>query len=72
MEEIREKAVENGCESVVFPNISTGIYGYPKKEAARISVETAFAFLSQSNQIKKVIFVCFDEENYQLIREQLD
>lgn len=64
-------AAQNGCETVAFPNISTGIYGYPKKEAARIAVETVNEFLAENDKIKKVIFVCFDEENYHLMKEQL-
>jgi O-acetyl-ADP-ribose deacetylase (regulator of RNase III) len=64
-------AIENGCESIAFPNISTGIYRFPKKEAARIALDTVKAFLAQTEQIKKVMFVCFDEENYQLMKEQV-
>ncbi len=62
-------AIENGCETIAFPNISTGIYGFPKKEAAQIALDTVSAFLSDANQIKKVIFVCFDEGNYQIMKE---
>lgn len=64
-------AVENGCKTIAFPNISTGIYGYPKAEAAEIAVNTVKAFLNQNEAIETVIFVCFDEENYMLIQEQL-
>lgn len=64
-------AVENGCETVAFPNISTGVYRFPKKEAARVAVNTVSEFLAQTDKIKKVIFVCFDEENYLLIKDQL-
>ena len=64
-------AAQNGCETVAFPNISTGVYGYPKKEAAAIAVETVKDFLAETDKIKKVIFVCFDEENYHLMKEQL-
>ncbi len=64
-------AVKNGCETIAFPNISTGIYGFPKKEAAQIAVDTVSEFLLASDQIKKVLFVCYDEENYQLMKEQL-
>lgn len=64
-------AAQNGCETIAFPNISTGIYGYPKKDAAQIAVETVKEFLAENNKIKKVIFVCFDEENFHLMQEQL-
>jgi len=59
-------AVKYKLSSIAFPNISTGIYGYPKKEAAEIAISTVSAFLKQNNFISKVYFVCFDEENYQL------
>jgi len=59
-------AEENGAETMAFPNISTGIYHFPKIRAASIALESVNSFLSTSNQIKKVIFVCFDIENYKI------
>ena len=59
-------AIEHKLSSIAFPNISTGIYGYPKKEAAEIATTAVSTFLKQNNFISKVYFVCFDEENYQL------
>ena len=59
-------AVEHKMSSIAFPNISTGIYDYPKKEAAEIAIRTVTDFLNQKDVIDKVYFVCFDEENYQL------
>jgi len=53
-------------ESLAFPNISTGIYGYPKAQAAQIAIETVRSYLKGAMHLKKVIFVCFDEENHQL------
>lgn len=64
-------AVENNCKSIAFPNISTGVYRFPKKDAAIISVETVFSFLKGANEIEHVYFVCFDEENYDLVTEQI-
>jgi len=61
-------AIDNNIISVAFPNISTGIYGYPKKEAAGIAINTVNDFLKQNDFIDKVYFVCFDEENYQVYR----
>ncbi len=57
-------AIENNITTIAFPNISTGIYGYPKNEAASIAITTVHNFLQQDLQLKKVYFVCFDEENY--------
>lgn len=66
-----ELAVENGINSVAFPNISTGVYGYPKKEAAKIAVETVKDFLKINQQPGEVIFCVFDDENHTLYRELL-
>lgn len=59
-------AIKHNLSSIAFPNISTGIYGYPKEEAARIAVNAVKEFPGQNDLITKVYFVCFDEENYQL------
>lgn len=64
-------AVDNNCKSIAFPNISTGVYKFPKKEAATIAVNTVLEYLLANDQFEKVIFVCFDEENEFFIREQL-
>ena len=42
-------AAENGCKSIAFPCISTGIYGYPKEEAAKIAVREVKGFLAAKN-----------------------
>lgn len=57
-------AIENNVQSIAFPNISTGIYGYPKKEAAQVAVKTVSEFLQANFVVQHVYFVCFDEENY--------
>ncbi|ANH79854.1 RNase III inhibitor [Niabella ginsenosidivorans] len=64
-------AEENNCSSIAFPNISTGIYGYPKKEAAQIAVNAVTDFLSAGNTIKKVLLICFDAENEAAIKAAL-
>jgi len=61
-------AVTHNLSSIAFPNNSTGIYGYPKDEAAEIAIATVTEFLDQNELITKVYFVCFDEENYQLYK----
>jgi O-acetyl-ADP-ribose deacetylase len=65
-------AVENNIGSIAFPNISTGIYGYPKKEAAETAVKTVIDFLSADTTLSNVVFVCFDEENYLLYQSLLE
>ena len=62
---------ENNLTTIAFPNISTGIYGYPKKEAAEIAVKTVNEILKTTSSIAKVYFVCFDEENFQLYQSLL-
>jgi O-acetyl-ADP-ribose deacetylase len=57
-------AVKNNIETIAFPNISTGIYHFPKEKAAAIAINSVRLFLKQPENIKKVIFVCFDQENY--------
>jgi O-acetyl-ADP-ribose deacetylase (regulator of RNase III) len=57
-------AIENDIHTIAFPNISTGIYGYPKMEAAMVAVKTVQQFLEGNHQIQTVYFVCYDEENY--------
>ena len=59
-------ATENNIRTIAFPNISTGIYGYPKKPAAEVAVATVKAFLEMNSSIQTVYFVCFDEENFEL------
>jgi O-acetyl-ADP-ribose deacetylase (regulator of RNase III) len=65
-------AAEAGLESIAFPNISTGVYGYPKAAAAEIAVNTVRAVLLETPRIKKVIFVCFDQGSLGFIQEQLE
>ncbi|HTD41517.1 MAG TPA: O-acetyl-ADP-ribose deacetylase [Mucilaginibacter sp.] len=64
-------AVENNVKTIAFSNISTGIYSFPKDEAADIAVKTVNDFLSEHHKIDKVIFVCFDEENYTIYEKLL-
>jgi O-acetyl-ADP-ribose deacetylase (regulator of RNase III) len=65
-------AAENGIKTIAFPNISTGIYGFPKKQASKIAVSTVVDFLKNKTSIENVIFVCFDKENYELYKELED
>jgi len=63
-------AVKNNCQSIAFPNISTGIYGYPKDAAAVVAVKTVRDFLVDNSALE-VIFVSFDEESEQLLKSAL-
>jgi len=66
-----EVALQNHVESIAFPNISTGVYGFPKEKAAEIAIETTQNFISLHNQLKEVLFVCFDDENLKLYSDLL-
>lgn len=65
-------ATDNGCKTIAFPNISTGVYRFPKPESARIAVQTINKFLQATDTVEKVIFVCFDDENFQLIQAEIE
>ena len=55
-------AVDNGIKTIAFPNISTGIYGYPIQEAAPIAIQAVKDFLNEeTHQIEKVYFVSFSD-----------
>jgi O-acetyl-ADP-ribose deacetylase len=64
-------ALDNQIHSISFPCISTGIYKFPKDKAAKIAIQTISDFLATTDKIEKVIFVCFDEENYKIYSELL-
>lgn len=57
-------------KTIAFPNISTGIYQFPKELAGKIAVETVKNF--QAETIEKVIFVCFDDDNEKIYKKLLD
>lgn len=59
-------AEEQGLRSVAFPNVSTGVYRFPKRAAAEIAIATVRAFATEAQSVALVRFVCFDEENYDL------
>ncbi|MDQ1098234.1 MULTISPECIES: O-acetyl-ADP-ribose deacetylase [Chryseobacterium] len=58
-----------GVKTIAFPNISTGVYRFPKELAGKIAVETVKNFRSDS--IEKIIFVCFDDENEAIYKRLL-
>ena len=59
-------AIQHNIKTIAFPNISTGVYRFPKQEAAEIAVREVKKFFSRNNSIDEVIFICFDDENYQI------
>ncbi len=67
-----EVALENKLETIAFPNISTGVYGYPKGAAAEIAIQEVTNFLKMHPSIKKVIFCVFDNENYTIYKYLLE
>lgn len=64
-------AVDNGIKTIAFPNISTGIYHFPKPDAATIAIREVQRFLANDNSLNEVFFVCYDDENYSLYKERL-
>ncbi len=58
-------AADNRLTSIAFPSISTGAYGYPVNEAARIAISAVISFLrEQATSIQEVVFVLFDSNTY--------
>ena len=55
-----ELASENGCKTVDFPSISTGVYSYPLEKAAAVAITTIRAYLAEHPEIERVRMVCFD------------
>ena len=66
-----ELAAANNCKTIAFSNISTGIYGFPKREAASIAIQTVHEFLADHALPEQISFVCFDVENYLIYKEML-
>jgi O-acetyl-ADP-ribose deacetylase len=64
-------AHEHQAESIAFPCISTGVYGYPKDEACRIATEAVLAWLSDHELPERVVFCCFGPTDARLYRERL-
>lgn len=65
-------AEEHNLKSVSFPNISTGIYSFPKELAALIAIVTVKKFLLNLNYPLHINFVCFDESNFDIYERLLN
>ena len=59
-------AIENGCQTIAFPAISTGVYGYPKKKAAKVASKAISEFLASHSEIHKVRLVFFSQPDAEL------
>lgn len=78
--QLLEKAYKNSLlltldhpiKSIAFPNISTGVYAFPKKEAAMIVIKTIEDFLIEHHHLEEIIFCCYDEENYHIYQTLLE
>jgi len=64
-------ASKHGLSTIAFPNISTGVYHFPKERAADIAISTVSDYLRENESFEKVYFVCFDNENYQIYQKKL-
>jgi len=64
-------AKENKFRTIAFPGISTGVYGFPKDQAAMIAVTETRRFMKKSDLPETVIFVAFDDENFNIYKKQL-
>ena len=66
-----ELARKNNLKSIAFPAISTGVYDFPKKKAARIAVHETQKALAANHELKMVLFVCFNAETKEAYEEVL-
>jgi O-acetyl-ADP-ribose deacetylase (regulator of RNase III) len=63
-------AEEHGLRSIAFPAISTGIFGYPLRPAAKIAVEAVRAATSHPGSLRQVIFACFSSDVLEAYRDE--
>ena len=66
--EIAEAAA---LESIGFPSISTGAYGYPARPAARIAIETSRTFIQSARKLREIVFCCFSAADLGVYEELL-
>ncbi|WP_020568452.1 O-acetyl-ADP-ribose deacetylase [Neolewinella persica] len=62
-------AQESGSRKIAIPNISTGIYRFPKEAAAAIALKAVNSY--EGDLPEEVVFVCFDDENYNIYQRHL-
>ncbi len=66
-----ELAMNHKVKSIAFPSISTGAYGFPFERAAKIAVKVVQDFLEENKTIKKVVFVCFGKDAFEVYKNLL-
>ena len=66
-----EVAEAAGLEAIAFPSISTGVYGYPVRPAARIAIDWAREFLGSAKRVRDVVFCCFSAADLATYEELL-
>src|SRR5207248_2041491 len=64
-------ALEHRFRTIAFPAISTGVYGFPRDDAAQIAVAAARAHLADNAISNRVLFVCFDDPTVEAYRRAL-
>lgn len=64
--------VQYRCKTIAFPCISTGVYGYPKDEAANVAIDTVITQLTNYPEIEQVIFCCFSDSDLASYRTKLN
>jgi len=64
-------AIDKKLKTIAFPNISTGVYRFPKTMAAGIAIRTVNKILKEHKKLETIYFVCFDDENYDIYKEKL-
>ena len=65
-------ADDNGLQSIAFPGISTGIYGYPVESASMIAVQTVHNHVTQGTGLQRILFVCFSDSAEMAVRKALE
>jgi O-acetyl-ADP-ribose deacetylase len=65
-------ADENKLNSIAFPAISTGIFGYPMDKCAKIMLNAAIEYLQGETNLKKVVFCLYDDDAYRIFANELE